>query len=85
MKTNSNFTFQPLGPELMIYDKLQDKVHILNETATRILNLHRKGHSPKEIETRLKSYFALDEKRNISSDISSALDQIKGLFLTRKT
>lgn len=80
MKTNSNFSFQSLGPELMIYDKLQDKVHILNETATLILNFHQKGHSPKEIERKLKNYFSIDEKQNISSDISSTLSQIENLF-----
>jgi hypothetical protein len=34
MKTNTNnFVFQPLGPEMMVYDKQHDKVHILGVSA----------------------------------------------------
>lgn len=81
MKTKSNLIFQPLDAELMVYDKLADKVHVLNESATIILQSHQKGHSPSEIVLKVKKHFSLGDKQNINKDISSALAQMKSLCL----
>ena len=79
--TADKLVFQPLDAEMMVYDKQQDKVHVLNETANLILSLHQEGHSPAEIELKLKEHFSLGDEQNISQDISATLNQFKSLYL----
>ncbi len=81
MKTNSNFIFQSLDAEMMVYDKLKDKVHVLNESATLILHAYQEGNTLSEIALKVKKHFSLGDKQNINKDISSALDQMKSLCL----
>ncbi len=81
MPNKTGLVYQKLDSELMVYDKEQDKVHVLNETAALILRLYQEGLSPSEIEPKLEEYYCLGDEQCISRDISSALDQMKSLYL----
>jgi hypothetical protein len=72
-----DIVFQPLGPELMIYDKGHDRVHILNETASLILQLYQAGHTFSDIEFEVRQRYSLNEERSICEDIGHFLDQME--------
>ncbi len=79
--TANDFIFQSLGPEMMVYDKQQDRVHVLNETAALILHLYQEGRRFTEIELKIRQGYSLNEERSISEDISLILNQMEGCGL----
>ncbi len=70
------FISQKLGPELMIYDKVQDLVHVLNETASLIKGLHDRGYGVEQIEVELRKRHSIKPDQEIRGDIINILAEL---------
>ena len=70
-----------LKSELMLYDPVQDAVHVLNATASLIYELCNEGKQPEEIAREMRRRFALSEGEEILKGIQDCLAELqqKGL------
>lgn len=71
-----------LGTELMLYDPVQDEVHVLNGTAQLIYRLHNEGKELKEIEQAIRENYHLRENQDLAANIEECLSELrsKGLI-----
>jgi hypothetical protein len=76
-KVRGNVSIQELGEEVMIYDPLNEKVHILNNTAHCIWNLCNGNCTIQEIKEEISKKFPKTAEQEILNDIASAIDNFE--------
>jgi coenzyme PQQ synthesis protein D (PqqD) len=78
----SNLQEQCVGTDLMVYDPVQEKIHVLNPTAALIFRLSDGLHDLASLERELRSGFAVSREQNLRSDILATIKSLreKGLL-----
>ena len=73
---------QRVGEDLMVYDPLQRRVHILNGTAASIFHLCDGTHDLDFLEHELRESFEVSRGRDIRKELLGALESLreKGLL-----
>jgi hypothetical protein len=76
-KVRGDVSIQELGEEVMIYDPINEKVHILNNTAHCIWKLCDGNYTLQEIKEEIIKKFPQASEQEILNDITSAIDDFK--------
>jgi len=76
-KVRGDVSIQELGEEVMIYDPLNEKVHILNNTAHCIWNLCNGNCTIQEIKEEISKKFPETTEQEILKDIATAIDNFE--------
>jgi hypothetical protein len=76
-KVRGDVSIQELGEEVMIYDPLNEKVHILNNTAHCIWKLCDGNCTLQEIKEEISKKFPHTSEQEILHDIASAVDNFE--------
>lgn len=76
-KVRGDLSIQELGEEVMIYDPLNEKVHILNNTAHCIWKLCDGNFTLQEIKEEISKKFPNTSEQDILHDIASAIDNFE--------
>ena len=73
---------QCVGEDLMVYDPVQQKIHILNPTAALIFRLSDGLHDLDSLERELRRGFATSNEQDLRSDILAVIQNLrdKGLL-----
>jgi hypothetical protein len=72
----SRLVEKQVGPDLMIYDGEVDSVHLLNQAAQVIYELHRKGLGEEAIAQAIQDRFAVPAGQDLAGDIRLALQAL---------
>ena len=76
-KVRGDVSIQELGEEVMIYDPLNEKVHILNTTAHCIWKLCDGNCTLQEIKEEISRKFPETSEQEILKDIATAIDNFE--------
>jgi|PlaIllAssembly_1097288.scaffolds.fasta_scaffold1673388_1 hypothetical protein len=76
-KVRGDVSIQELGEEVMIYDPLNEKVHVLNTTAHCIWKLCDGNFTLQEIKEEISRKFPQTAEQEILHDIASAIDSFE--------
>lgn len=68
--------------EVIVHDRVHQKLHILNRTAGRILELCDGTHAPAEIATRLAEHSSTPHDL-ILADVTAAIDTFRSMHVVR--
>lgn len=68
---------QELNDELMLYKTDSEEIHVLNQTARMIYNLHNQGKTVDEMIPILQQTFQLNDIQTLKKDIDACLAQLK--------
>lgn len=67
-----------MSDELMVYDRQQDALHVLNPTARMVYRLYRAGKNIDEIQHEIEENFTLDaDAGGIRNDIEKCIESFK--------
>ncbi len=66
-----------LKSELMLYDTIDDTVHLLNKTARRIYELHRAGNDVAGIEREMRQSFQIGHRQDLRAHVVGCLDDLR--------
>ena len=67
-----------MDPELMLYDTIEDSVHVLNPTARMVYHLYKKGRNPMEMEQEMRKCFQVDAAHDLQGDVTRCLEELRG-------
>jgi hypothetical protein len=76
-KVREDVSIQKLGDKVMVYDPLNEKVHILNNTAYCIWTLCNGNCTLQEIKEKISRKFPEISDQEILNDIASAIDNFE--------
>jgi hypothetical protein len=76
-RVREDVSLQELGEEVMIYDPLNEKVHILNTTAHSIWKLCDGRCTIQEIKEKISKMFPNTAEHEIHDDIVAAIDNFE--------
>jgi PqqD family protein of HPr-rel-A system len=79
----SDLQEQRVGDDLMVYDPVQQKVHVLNPTAALIFRLSDGQHDLDSLEHELRHGFAISREQDLRSDILAAIESLREKGLLR--
>ena len=65
-----------LGDEVMLYDAANEKIHVLNHTASLIWNFCDGQHSIKDIKEEMNKYFPIIEDKHLLHDIMKTIEEL---------
>jgi len=82
-ETKDGLQFKEVGQEWFIYDHQDDKVHVLNHSASIILKLCDGKHMVGEIEEALKGEFPEVPTDKLQNDLLSAIEELRNKGLVR--
>lgn len=74
---------QSVGRDLMVYDPLHGKVHVLNPTAALIFRLSDGTHDLDFLERELRASFEVSRETNLRSELLAALESLREKGLLR--
>ena len=74
---------QRVGDDLMVYDPVKRRVHILNPTAAKIFHLSDGMHDLDSLERELRNAFEVSRERDLRSDILAAIESLREKGLLR--
>jgi hypothetical protein len=72
-KRREDIAIQELGDEAMIYDSVNEKVHVLNYTAFCIWQLCDGNNTIDDIKIKMNNQFASSDKNDILSDVAETI------------
>ena len=67
----------------MVYDPVQQKIHVLNPTAALIFQLSDGQHDVDSLEREVRNSFATSREQDLRSDILAAIDSLREKGLLR--
>jgi hypothetical protein len=76
-KKRADLAIKELGDEFMLYDEINEKIHVLNHTAYLIWTFCDGCHDLKDIEKEMNSRYPMLCDYNMLQDIKKTIDDFK--------
>jgi hypothetical protein len=73
----ADLVIKELGDELMLYDEINEKIHVLNHTAYLIWSFCDGCHTVKDIEKEMNHKFSMLRDYDLLRDIMTIIDEFK--------
>jgi len=82
-KKRDDLAIHELGDEVMLYDAANEKIHVLNHTASLIWNFCDGQHSIKDIKEEMNKKYPIIEDKHLFQDIMKTIEELSNKILLK--